>query len=57
MTDWEKVKKEIIKTYNEEAEHDKRWAQGLKYSLKIIDKYTLEDDAPTVIEADREVDG
>ena len=36
---WEKVREEINKIYIEEAEHDKRWAKGLKYSLKIIDKH------------------
>ena len=33
------TKTEIKKIYNEEKSIDLRWAQGLKYSLHIMDKY------------------
>ena len=36
----EQIRAEIKKIYNEEKDIDVRWAQGFKYSLQIIDKYT-----------------
>lgn len=38
----EALKKHILEIFEEEEKHDKKWAMGLKYSIKIIDK------APTV---------
>ena len=35
----DKIRAEIEQVTEEESKHDKKWAQGLKYALKIIDKY------------------
>ncbi len=35
----DKIRAEIEEVAEEESKHDKMWAQGLKYALKIIDKY------------------
>ncbi len=35
----DKIRAEIIQVVAEETTEDSRWALGLKYSLKIIDKY------------------
>ena len=34
-----KIESEIIQVSTEERANDLRWALGLKYSIKIIDKY------------------
>ena len=39
---WEKLTKEIEDIYEEEVKIDVKWAQGFKYSLKIIDKHLAE---------------
>lgn len=36
---FDKVKAEIEEIVKTEANQDKKWASGLRYSLKIIDKY------------------
>lgn len=36
------IRDEIIQVANEEKVHDERWALGLKYATKIIDKYKAE---------------
>lgn len=41
----DKIKTEIEQVAEEEREHDKRWAQGLKYALMIIDKQKIESEA------------
>lgn len=33
------LRAEIIQTADEEQKHDKKWAIGLRYAVKIIDKY------------------
>ena len=38
----DKIKVEIEQVTEEESKFDKKWAQGLKYALKIIDKYKVE---------------
>lgn len=38
----EKIRTEIGQIVDEEQEHDKKWAIGLRYSLKIIDKHISE---------------
>ena len=35
----------------EESKHDEKWAQGLKYSLKIIDEWILKN--PVILEGPR----
>lgn len=35
----DKLRAEIEQTANEEQKYDKMWATGLRYSVKIIDKY------------------
>jgi len=35
----DKIRAEIEQIVDEEQKHDKKWAVGLRYSLKIIDKY------------------
>lgn len=35
----DKIRSEIEETVKTEANQDKKWASGLRYSLKIIDKY------------------
>lgn len=34
---------EIEQIVNEEQKHDEKWAKGLKYAVKIIDKYRAAD--------------
>ena len=34
------IKQEIEQTVNEEADCDEKWAVGLRYAIKIIDKHT-----------------
>lgn len=38
----EKIKDEIIQVVNEEKNYDEKWVLGLRYSVKIIDKYITE---------------
>lgn len=38
----DKIKAEIEKTADEEQKYDKKWAVGLRYAVKIIDKYETE---------------
>jgi len=38
----DKIRAEIEQVAEEESKIDKKWAQGLKYTLKIIDKYKAE---------------
>ena len=38
----DKIRAEIIQVVAEESAEDSRWALGLKYSIKIIDKYKAE---------------
>ena len=38
----DKIRAEIEQVVEEESKFDKKWAQGLKYALKIIDKYKAE---------------
>lgn len=38
----DKIRAEIEQVVEEESQYDKKWAQGLKYALKIIDKYKVE---------------
>jgi len=38
----EKIKDEIIQVVNEEKNYDEKWILGLRYSVKIIDKYITE---------------
>lgn len=35
----DKIRAEIEEIVKTEANQDKKWASGLRYSLKIIDKY------------------
>ena len=35
----EQMRSEIEQIADEEQKHDKKWAIGLRYALKIIDKY------------------
>lgn len=35
----DKIRAEIEQVAEEENKHDQKWAKGLKYALKIIDKY------------------
>ena len=35
----DKIRAEIEQIADEEQKHDKKWAIGLKYAVKIIDKY------------------
>ena len=37
-----KIRAEIEKIANEEQKHDEKWAIGLRYAVKIIDKYRAE---------------
>lgn len=34
-----KIKDEIEQIVEEERKHDEKWAAGLRYAIKIIDKY------------------
>lgn len=38
----DKVKAEIEQTAYEEQKHDEKWAIGLRYAVKIIDKHRAE---------------
>lgn len=38
----DKIRAEIEQTANEEQKHDEKWAIGLRYAVKIIDKYKSE---------------
>ena len=38
----DKLRTEIEQIANEEQEHDKKWAMGLRYAIKVIDKYKKE---------------
>lgn len=42
----EALKNHIIDIFDEEVKHDKKWAMGLKYSLKIIDKALTIEERP-----------
>lgn len=35
----DKIRTEIEQIANEEQKHDEKWAIGLRYAVKIIDKY------------------
>lgn len=35
----DKIRAEIMQVANEEKVHDEKWALGLRYAVKIIDKY------------------
>lgn len=37
-----KIRTEIEQIADEEQKHDKKWAIGLRYAVKIIDKYRNE---------------
>lgn len=37
------IRAEIEQIADEEHKHDKKWAIGLRYAVKIIDKYRSED--------------
>lgn len=38
----EQIRAEIIQVANEEKNYDEKWALGLRYAVKIIDKYKTE---------------
>ena len=38
----DKIKSEIKRISDEEQKHDEKWAIGLRYAVKIIDKYKNE---------------
>ena len=38
----DKIRAEIQQTADEEQKHDEKWAIGLRYAMKIIDKYKVE---------------
>lgn len=38
----DKIKAEIEQTVDEEQKYDEKWAVGLRYAIKIIDKYREE---------------
>ena len=40
VCDIDAIREEIEQIADEEQKHDEKWAIGLRYSLKIIDKYT-----------------
>lgn len=42
ITMLEKIKAEIEQTVDEEQKYDEKWAMGLRYAVKIIDKYKAE---------------
>lgn len=35
----DKIRVEIVQVANQEKFHDEKWAIGLRYAVKIIDKY------------------
>lgn len=38
----DKIRVEIEQIADEEQKHDKKWAIGLRYAIKLIDKYKTE---------------
>lgn len=38
----DKIRAEIEQIADEEQKYDEKWAIGLRYAIKIIDKYTAE---------------
>ena len=38
----DKIRAEIEQTADEEQKHDEKWSIGLRYAVKIIDKYKAE---------------
>ena len=40
----EQIRAEIEQTADEEQKHDGKWALGLRYAVKIIDKYREDGD-------------
>lgn len=38
----DKIRAEIEQTADEEQKYDEKWAKGLRYAVKIIDKYRQE---------------
>lgn len=38
----DKIRAEIMQVANEEKVYDEKWAIGLRYAVKIIDKYKTE---------------
>jgi hypothetical protein len=38
----DKIRAEIEQIADEEQKHDEKWAIGLRYAVKIIDKYKVE---------------
>lgn len=42
----EALKKHILEIFEEEEKIDKKWAMGLKYSLKVIDKVPTIEERP-----------
>ena len=38
----DKIRAEIEQTADEEQKYDEKWAIGLRYAVKIIDKYKAE---------------
>ena len=38
----DKIRAEIEQTVDEEQKYDEKWAIGLRYAVKIIDKYRAE---------------
>ena len=45
-----KIRAEIEQIADEELEHDEKWAIGLRYAVKIIDKYTAENEDKQCLE-------
>lgn len=41
---FEQIRSEIEQTADEEQKHDEKWAIGLRYAIKIIDKYKVENE-------------
>ena len=39
---FDKIRAEIEQIADEEQKHDEKWAMGLRYAVKIIDKYKAE---------------
>jgi len=39
---YDKIRTEIEQTADEKQKHDEKWALGLRYAVKIIDKYKAE---------------
>ena len=38
----DKIRAEIEQTVDEEQKHDEKWSIGLRYAIKVIDKYREE---------------